>query len=132
MNTPSSEPNPEPSWRTYLLAVLFALPPVVAWMMACVYLVPKAGQICQMAGLQPAVLGWVWSTSNFLVQHGQGIALGLIMVLGLLEIFMRGWARRRRLVVGLCVWLVNALVFFGLIAWLIVVLYAAPNLSHAK
>ena len=132
MSTTSFDTHLEPCWQPYLQAIMFALPAVIAWGFACVMLVPKVKEICLAARLEPAKVGWLWDAPLFLVQHGRSIGIASILILVLLELFVRGWARHRRVTVSILVWVVNAAVIVGLITLLILVLIAAPSLSHAK
>ena len=122
----------EPWWRTYAKALVFVSPAVMAWGFACIYLVPKAREICRVAGLDPSGLGWLWPAISFSVQWGPSILVTAIVTLILLEVVAPGWRRRRRLTVSSITWLANVAVLFGLIMLLIVVLIAAPGLAHPQ
>ena len=132
MNTTSIDTTIEPRWQTYLKAMTFALPAVVAWGLACVCLIPKLKEICFAAHFEPSKVGWLWDFPFFLVEFGRSICIALFLILVLLELFVRGWARHRRVTVSILVWVVNVAVIVGLTTLLISVLVAAPGLSHAK
>ena len=132
MNATSSDTNLEPRWHTYLKAIASALPAVVAWWFACVMLLPKLKEILSTAQVYPSKVDWLWHAPMLLVQHGQSLGIALVLLLVLLELFVRGWARHRRVIVGTLVWMVNVAVLLGLTMLLIVVLIAAPSLMHAK
>jgi hypothetical protein len=122
----------EPRWLTYAKAFLFAAPAVITWGFACIFLVPKANEISQTAGLDPSRLGWLWPTTLLLVHWGRSILVAGILMLVLLELVAPWWRSRRKLAVGASVWLANVSVLFGLTALLIIVLVAAPGLAHAR
>ncbi len=132
MSATSFNTNSEPRWETYLKTITFALPAVVAWEFACVFLVPKIKVICSDAHFEPLKVGWLREFPFFLVEFGRSIFLALLLVLLLLELFVRGWGRHRRVAVSILVWVLNFAVMLGLTTLLIVVLVAAPGLSHAK
>ena len=134
MNSQDTEQNLdiEAGWKTYLRAAVFALPAIIAWGFACVFLVPKLREICSQAGMQPSQLGWLWDAPIFLVQFGRAILVVIVLLLALLELFGRRWARHRRVTVSIVVWLANFSVLFGLTALLILALIAAPSLAHSK
>ena len=122
----------EPRWLTYAKALLFAAPAVIAWGFACIFLVPKANQISQTAGLDPSRLGWFWPPTLLLVHWGRSILVAAILILVTLELVAPWWRSRRKLTIGASVWLANVSVLFGLITLLILVLVAAPGLAHAR
>lgn len=130
MSANLSDTNIEPCWLTYAKALLFAAPAVLTWGFACVFLVPKANQISQTAGLDPSQLGWLWPASLLLVHWGRSILVAGLLLLVLLEWVAPWWRSRRRLTVGTTVWLANVSVLFGLTTLLIIVLVAAPGLVH--
>ena len=132
MKTMLSDTNIEPRWQTYFKAMLFVLPAVIAWQFACVFLVPKLLVVCRDAHLDPWAYGWLIGLPLFLVQYGGLIGIALILVLALMEFFASGWAGRRHVAVGVVVWFVNVAVLFGLTGLIIILLIAAPSLSHAK
>jgi hypothetical protein len=132
LSTMACDTHIEPRWQTYLKAMMFALPGIIAWGFACVYLVPKIEAILSTAQVYPSKVDWLWRAPMLLVQHGQSLCIALALVLVLLELFVRGWARHRRVTVGVLVWVVNVAVLAGLTLLLIVVLIAAPSLAHTR
>jgi hypothetical protein len=132
MNTNLTATHIEPRWLTYAKALLFAAPAVIAWGFACIFLVPKANQISQTAGLDPSQLGWLWPATLLLVHWGRSILVAGILMLVTLELVAPWWRSRRKLTVGASVWLANVSVLFGLITLLIIVLVAAPGLVRAR
>jgi len=132
MNATSPDTIIEPRWLTYAKAFLFAAPAVIAWGFACIFLVPKAKQILETAGLDPSQLGWLWPATFLLVYWGRSILAAGILMLVLLELVAPWWRSRRKLTLGDSVWLANVSVLFGLTALLIIILVAAPGLAHAR
>jgi hypothetical protein len=132
MNAPPVYPITEPRWLTYAKAIFFVLPAVMAWGFACVLLAPKVREISFSAGMEASGFHWVWLTAFFLVNRGRSMFLAGILALLLLEFTAPGWRCRRRLTVGLGIWLANASVLLGLTLLLIVVLVAAPGLAHPR
>jgi type II secretory pathway component PulF len=134
MNSQNTEQNLniEAGWKTYLKAAVFVLPAIIAWGFACVFLVPKLREICSQAGMQPSQVGWLWDPAFFLVEFGRTIFVVVVLLLAVLELFGRRWARHRRVTVGIIVWVANLSVLFGLTALLILALIAAPALAHGK
>jgi hypothetical protein len=121
----------ERPWLTYTKAAAFIVPAVIAWGFACTFLVPKAKEISRMAGLNPSDLGWIWPATFFLVHWGRALLVGGILALVLLEFVAPRWWRRR-LVVGIGIWLANVTVLFALSMLLVIVLIAAPSLVHTQ
>jgi hypothetical protein len=132
MNATSPDANSQPGWLTYARAVSFALPAAIAWGFACIFLVPKANELSRTAALDPSGFGWLWPATFFLVHWGRSILLAGALMLVLLEFVAPWWKRRRQLAVGIGVWLANVSVLFGLIMLLIIVLVAAPRLTHLQ
>jgi hypothetical protein len=131
MNATSPDLNIERPWVTYVKAVVFILPAVIAWWLACIFLVPKAKEICQMAGLDEAQLGWISPATFFLVAWGRELLVAGVVSVGLLEfVAARRW--RRGLVVGIGTWVANVAVLFALCMLLVLVLIAAPGLAHPR
>ena len=131
MNASSPEPIIERPWLTYTKALVFILPAVVAWGFACVFLVPKAKEVCDKAGFDPSQLGWLWPATFFLVEWSRTILVAVAVALVLVEVLARrGWPRR--LVMGIGIWMANVLVLFGLSILLMAVLAAAPGLAHPR
>jgi hypothetical protein len=131
MNVTSPDPVIERPWLTYTKAVIFILPAVIAWGFACTFLVPKAKEICQMAGLNPSQLGWIWPATFFLVYWGRAVMLAGVLAFVLLEFVAPRWWRRR-LAVGIGIWLANVTVLFALSMLLVIVLIAVPGLVHTR
>ncbi len=121
----------ERPWLTYTKAVVFIVPTVIAWGFACTFLVPKAKEISLMAGLNPSDLGWIWPATFFLVEWGRALLAGGILALVLLEIVAPRWWRRR-LAVGMGIWLANVAVLFALSMLVVIVLVAAPGLVRTQ
>ena len=131
MNPIASDPRIERSWLTYTKAVVFIIPAIMAWGFACIWLLPKAKEICEHSGFEPSHFGWVWPATFFLAAWGRAILVTGILALILMEAVAPRWWRRR-LVVGAGVWLTNLVVLFALCAVLVFVLVAAPGLAHGQ
>ena len=121
----------ERRWLTYMKAVIFILPAVIAWGFACTFLVPKAKEIAVATGLDPSVVGWIWSVTFFIVHWGRTALVAGILALVLMEMVGPRWWRRR-LAVGTGIWLANVAVLFMLCMLLVIVLMAAPGMAHAR
>ena len=132
MNATSINTNLEPRWQTYLKAMSFALPAVVTWGFVCLFIFPAIKDFCAGAHLELSKVGWLWNFPIFLLGFGRSICIVLFLILVLQELFVRGWARQRRVMVSILVCVVNVAVFVGLTTLLISVLFAARELLHAK
>jgi len=121
----------ERRWLTYMKAVIFILPAVIAWGFACTFLVPKAEEIAVTTGLNPSDLGWIWPVTFLIAHWGRAALVAGILALVLMEMVGPRWWRRR-LAVGTGIWLANVAVLFMLCMLLVVVLMAAPSLAHAR
>jgi hypothetical protein len=131
MNATSNDTILEPGWLTYTKGMAFTSPAVAAWAFACVWLVPKANEICQNAGFGPSRLGWLWPATFVLVHWGRLILIAGVLTFVLLEFAAPRFRSQRRLTVGIGIWLANVAVLFGLTMLLIMVLVAAPSLAHS-
>jgi hypothetical protein len=131
MNTTSPDPIIERPWLTYTKAVVFVVPAVIIWGLALAFLVPRTKEVCQMAGLTPSDIGWIYPATFFLVEWGRALLVGGIVALVLSEFVAPRWWRRR-LAVGVGIWLANVAVLSALFMLLVIVLLAAPLLAHAQ
>lgn len=132
MSTTPSDANIEPRWRTYLRAAVFAAPAMLAWGFARVYLFPKFTEICSAARLHTTPLDGLWYTTWVLMRQSLPIWVALILIFVLLGLFGGGWARYRRLTVGIFAWVVNVIVLFGLTVMLILSLIAASSMASSR
>ncbi len=121
----------ERPWLTYTKAVVFIVPAVITWGLACTFVVPKAKEICHMAGVNPSHFGWIFPATFFLVDWGRALLVGGIVALVLSEFVAPRWWRRR-VAVGIGIWLANVAVFFALFMLLVIVLVAAPRLAQTQ
>ncbi len=64
------------------------------------------------------------------VRLGWLFFVGAALILTLLELFARGWARHRRVTLGILVWVLNLSVISGLVMLLVLLSIAAYGLSH--
>jgi hypothetical protein len=132
MSASLSDTTVEPRWLTYAKGIVFTSPAVVAWGFACIFLLPKAREICHNASLDPAGFGWLWGATLLLAQWGRSMLVVGVLMFVLLEFAAPKRGRGRGLAVGISVWLANVAVLFGLTMLLIVVLVAAPRLAHPQ
>jgi hypothetical protein len=128
MNALPSNLNVESWWRTYLKATAFLLPPVAIWALSCLYVVPKLKTLWRDTGfMDETMLGFI-RTSDFFMQHGALICLGVVALLSLLEWRKGAWPRYRRASVGTLVFLLNATVLILIFAMLCSAVIVAAGL----
>lgn len=132
MNATLSENLNEPRWLTYLRAAIFSVPAIVAWGFASIFLVPKARELVGDVSLDTSRFGVLWPATMFLVQWGQTLLLLGILAFIVLEFALPAWRRRRRLLVEIAIWLVNAAVVFGLAILFMIVVIAAPGVARGQ
>ncbi len=131
MNATPPNPTAERPWLTYSKAVIFILPAVIIWGLACTFVVPMASEIIRKSGLNPSYFGWIHPATFFLVHWARAILVAAIVALVLLELLAPRWWRRRW-AVGVGIWLANVTVLFALSMLLVMVLAAAGNLAHTQ
>jgi hypothetical protein len=139
MNTTNT--NIEPRWATYAKAGTFLFPAAFLWLFTCVFVLPKAKQVCEAAGMTvfgfdsaPAVfrmLGTIGQLLIFCSSHWLLTGSSVVMAFLLLERFFDQWPRYRRVAIGAGVLLANACVLLALALMVISILIAAPILGHA-
>jgi hypothetical protein len=139
MNT--SIPKIEPRWATYAKAGTFLFPAIVVWLLTVVLVLPKAVDICQVAGTTvftfsqpvPAVIK-AWSAIGevmiFLTKHVFLIGGVIILAFVLLERYFSQWPRYRRAAIGSGAFILNAAVLLSLTIMIVSILVAAPALRH--
>jgi hypothetical protein len=128
MNAPSSNLNLEPWWRTYLKAAAFLMPPVAIWAISCVFVFPKLKTLWRDTGfMDETMLGFI-RASDFFMEHGVVICLGVVAVLSLLEWRKGVWPRYRGVSVGTLVFLLNATVLILIFAMLCSAIIVAAGL----
>jgi len=103
----------EHRWTSYLRAMVFVLPAMVAWGIACAVVIPGFEEYFAVTGLEPAPGGWFSAAPAFLLQFGPSMCVALILSLAVLEVFVPGWARYREIAVRVFVGVVNFAVAFG-------------------
>ncbi|HVU28668.1 MAG TPA: hypothetical protein VHG71_13165 [Verrucomicrobiae bacterium] len=140
-NMNRTNPNIEPRWVTYTKAGTFLFPAVFLWLLTVVFVLPKANEICSVAGTTvfnfaqpiPAILR-VWAATSqtlvFLTSHGFLIGVAIVLAFILLERYFSRWSRYRRTAVGIVAFLFNAVVLLSLTLMTISILVAAPALYH--
>ncbi len=121
----------ERPWLTYAKALIFILPAILAWSLACAKLVPRVKEICAQAGYTAAYVGWIWPAAFFLADWGPSLLVAALMALVLVELVAgRRWPRR--LVIGIGIWLANVGVLLALVMLLVIVILAVPELVHPR
>jgi len=139
MNTDT--PNIEPRWATYAKAGTFLFPALFMWLLTVVFVLPKAVEICQAAGMTifnfdhsaPAAArawGVIGQVMIFLTSHWLSIGGAIVLTFILLERYFSQWPRYRRAALGVGAFLLNAAVLLSLTHMIISILVAAPALSH--
>ena len=129
MKAISVAPVSERTWLTYTKAAIFVLPAMLAWSFACTWLMPKAKEICEKAGFEPSHLGhsgWIWPATFLLADWGRTLLVAAVLALALVELVAPRWWRRR-VVVGIGVWVANLAVLFALCVLLTIVLIATAQ-----
>jgi type II secretory pathway component PulF len=127
--TPPPLPDPNSAFRTYLRAIALLIPTVVVWLFANTFLLPKLEYIWQLAGLTGSKAEWLMDASYAFKQHFRTIALGVVVVLLLLEFRWRAWPRYRRTVVACATLFFHTAVLVGIATVATAALLAAPLLA---
>ena len=132
MNSPSRTIGIEPSWRTYLKAVVFLIPPILVWVGSCIYLFPKAQEIWRDTGFSE---GWAivpLQMALLLTENASFMLVGAIAVLAWLEWRAEAWPRFRRATLGTVAFLLNTTTLVLLTTILTALLMAAPALANVN
>jgi hypothetical protein len=117
-------------WATYLNAAAFLLPAFVLWTLTVIFVVPKLQQICADAGGQP-LPGFIRGMM-LLTDHGVLLLMAVLAAVGLLECFSEGWARYRKIVTGVAVFVANSVILCSFFGLLVTFAMVAPALIHAR
>lgn len=139
MNT--NTPNIEPCWATYAKAGTFLFPALIMWLLTVVFVLPKAAEICQAAGMTifnfdpsaPATVrawGVIGQIMILLTSHWFLISGAIILAVVLLERYFNEWPRYRRAAIGAGAFLLNAVVLLSLTIMIVSIIVAAPALAH--
>ena len=128
VNEPMNTFQTEPRWATYLKAGAFLAPAVILWAMSVVFVIPKLQQISLHAGGHP--LPVVVQLMVGLTHYGLWIALGIGLVLFLLEWRSQHWPRYRRAAVGVGTFVLNAVVLITIFMMVITAILVAPALMR--
>jgi hypothetical protein len=113
-------------WATYLKAAGFLVPPLLLWVLAVVFIVPKLEQICADAGGRP--LPAFLQAMLMLTDHGVLFLVLICAGFALLECFSEGWVRYRKVVTGFAVFLLNSVILSSFFVMLITFAMVAPAL----
>lgn len=116
-------------WATYLKGAIFLLPAFALWTLAVIFIFPKLQQICADAGGLP-VPGFL-RTMVAVTDHGVLLLFAAAVVAAMLEWFSAGWARYRKIVTGVAVFLLNSAILSSFFAMLVSFAVVAPALIHA-
>jgi type II secretory pathway component PulF len=111
----------------------FLTPPIFVWALSCIFVFPKLKQIWRDAGFLDSTMMAFMQTSDFFMQHGVVMTLGVFVVLFLVEWRSGGWwPRYRRASVGALVFLLNSAVLVLIAAMLCSAMIAAPALVRTR
>jgi len=130
MSETSFDKHTETRWLTYLKALIFLFPAVIAWGFTCVFILPKLKESFEIAGLDLSTQGWLWTTPSVLIlllEHSLFVCIVLFVTFILLESFFRRWIPYRRITLGALVWVVNVAVLVAVTDLLILATIAAPG-----
>jgi|SRR5882672_5927697 len=128
MNALPSNLTVEPWWRTYLKAAAFLLPPVAIWAISCVFVFPKLKTLWRDTGFMNETMQGFIGASDFFMEHGVLIGVGVIALLSLLEWRKGVWPRYRKISVGTLVFVLNGAVLFLIFAMLCSAVIVAAGL----
>lgn len=118
-------------WATYLKAVALILPAFVLWAGACVFVVPKLKEICEVSGtIVPGLVMMAVAWSGILKNHLLIVAPAILAALVLLEWRSHRWARYRRVVFGVTAFSMNLLTLIFIAILLVFSVMAGANLLH--
>jgi hypothetical protein len=123
MNTSFSTPDVESRWATYLKAGTFLAPSLILWTFSCVFMMPKLKQICGNAGF---ALPIILQATLFATSHPVLILAAIVLPFFALEWRSTGWAKYRRVTLGIAVFLINALILLVITMMVFSALVAAP------
>ncbi len=127
MNTSSPNTNMQPAWATYLKSGAYVLPAVTLWLLVVVFVFPKLNQMCHQAGV---TIPGVYYLALSLTQHGLLVGGGILAAIFLLERRSERWARYRRAMVGVGVFVINSAVLLLIAVMVLLATLAAAHLSN--
>src|SRR5438552_1631320 len=102
--------------RAYFQAIIFLLPAVFIWGFSTVFLFPKLKTILRDAGVTSSkdtlidASIFFMQASDFVTEHSVVICFAIILLLIFLEWRVNGWARYRRVSIGMMVFFLNSVV----------------------
>src|ERR1041385_5701736 len=114
---------------TYLKAGIFLMPPMAAFCVLAVFIIPKLKQICVDAGFDAHQF---FGVLDFVAERGIIMLGGLILVFFLLEWRVENWPKYRAFVIGLVVFVLNSAFVVGVTALLVIMGIAAPGLIRLR
>jgi hypothetical protein len=118
--------------RPYFKALVLALPALVFWQAAYIFLFPKLEIIWQHGNGPSSDAQGVMDAVILLVRYGTPVFLSALTLLLVLDICARSWARYRNVAVTSLAFIFNAAVLFGLSAMCVAALIIAPELMRMK
>ena len=111
----------------------FLTPPIFVWAVSCIFVFPKLKQIWRDADFLDSTMMAFMQTSDFFIQHGVVMTLGVVAMLILVEWRSGGWwPRYRRASVGTMVFILNSAVLILIATMLCSAMIAAPALARLK
>lgn len=131
----------EARWATYLRSAVFLAPALALWVLAAVFVIPRVNYIwTQMAVANHGadtkfdeILRFDNAIGNLAKDNLLLIAVGLVLLLGLMEWRFKFWPRFRRAFLGTGVFLLNLAILISLfIQFLSATLAASWLLPHVK
>ena len=129
MNVNTPLPASEPRWATYVKTLGWVFPATLVWMASNVFVLPKLREICSVANtVGPKPILFILALSDLLKYHLPLVLVVAGLVLTALEWRARGWARRRRLVLGATAFFLNSFVLMLILAMLILAVLASIHL----
>lgn len=143
MNMNQYGPTIEPRWATYLKSATFVFPAVLLWFFSVIFLLPKANEICQRAGMQvfhypeaPSGFKILFETGQwviFLTEHWLPVCAVIAVIFAVLEWRSRRWPQFRRAALGTGVFALNALLLLSITSMVVSILIAAnAMMQHAR
>jgi hypothetical protein len=131
--------NVEPAWKTYLKVALGLVPTAFFWLFALMVIFPKVQSVWAKAGFgadgnqAPNAALRVFIDGSRLVFFNFYFLLGpFVLLLIILELWVKPWDRLRRPVLTFSAVLLNALLLLGLTVTIVAALVAADKLARGQ
>jgi hypothetical protein len=131
MKTSNPDKIIEPGWATYLKSTLFVAPAVCLWLVASVKLVPALRAVAQDSGRRLLLFSRInIGIAELIREHFLYLALGVLVLLFLLEWLAKGWPRYRRAVIGVTAFVLNSTVLIWLFLIIVTAVLVAEMAMH--